>query len=178
MTTPTLPSLSHNSCPPCSPLALMSCRFLVWLNCPFLFLSLTTLQTRRVSLVLLHLRVSRPLWQLLLSQRAFVSNRFTHASSLTVRLASPWVATCAVSPAPLAPHGAQPEQHEGAPEAKMVTQGSPSSTAPLTSPALSATSPASTAVPSDVPSGFMCQYCQQYNTLRSAGDTWYTVTAG
>jgi len=132
---------------------------------------------RRVSLAL-HPRVSRRLRQLLLSQRAFVSNRSTHASSLTVCLASPWVATCAVPPAPQAPHGAQPERHEGALETKMATQGSPSSASPATSPALSATSPATTAVPSDVPSGFMCQYCQQYNTLRSAGDTWYAVTAG
>ncbi len=33
-------------------------------------------------------------------------------------------------------------------------------------------------IPVEAPSGFTCQHCQQYNVLRSAGDTWYTVTAG
>jgi hypothetical protein len=35
-----------------------------------------------------------------------------------------------------------------------------------------------TPAPDEAPSGFVCQHCQQYNFLRSAGETWYTVTAG
>jgi len=82
-----------------------------------------------------------------------------------VCLASPWVPTSVVplAASSAAPDAAQSEHNEGT-----VNQGDP---APL---ALASTS----AIPGEAPSGFVCQHCQQFNFLRSAGDTWYTVTAG
>jgi hypothetical protein len=69
-----------------------------------------------------------------------------------------------------APEAVQSEQRDDTQLGTAGTQeGTPSR--------VSSPSPAST-LPNDAPSGFLCQHCQQYNLLRPAGDTWYTVTAG
>jgi len=81
-----------------------------------------------------------------------------------VCLASPWVPTSVVPLAATTPDLAQSEQNGGA-----ANQENP---APPLAPA------STSAIPGEAPSGFVCQHCQQFNVLRSAGDTWYTVTAG
>jgi hypothetical protein len=90
-------------------------------------------------------------------------------------LASPWVPTSVVPLATPAPEAAQSEQRDEVVDTQLEgTAGAQEGTLSQVSPP----SPATTTVPSDAFSGFLCQHCQQYNILRPAGDTWYTVTAG
>lgn len=128
---------------------------------PLPFFLLTVLQSRMAM-------VLSPLSPLLLCppfQHASVSNcLILHTHSLTVDIASPWAPTSVISASPPMADVAQQEETAEKKGETAMTSSLPATTPP--------------SAPDDAPSGFLCQYCQQYNVLCTSNDTWYTVTAG